>query len=147
VESLEPLQELSTPLQDKPTTTAVTTKAVKTSWKKGQSGNPRGRPPTASRPKDIVTLKNDLELAVRDQLTPTKVTQIVNRVIAIALDEKSDNKQALSAAKIILDMSISKAAVQEAVAQRAPINIIIENATLAKQNEEKVIEAHYVVTE
>ena len=99
----------------------------------------------AERPRDIVTLKNDLELAVRDQLTPTKVTQIVNRVIAIALDCE-DAKQALSAAKIILDMSVSKAAVQEAVAQRAPINIIIENATIAKQAEESnVIEATFHV--
>jgi hypothetical protein len=59
-----------------------------------------------------------------------------------------DTKASISAAKIILDMSVSKAAVQEAVAQRAPINIIIENATLAKQAEEKeVIEATFHVIE
>jgi hypothetical protein len=138
---LEQSQELSTQPPDRPITTAVT----KGKWGKGKSGNPRGRPPTASRPRDIVTLKNDLELAVRDCLSATKVTQVVNRMLEIAIHHP-DTKSAISAAKIILDMSISKAAVQEAVAQRAPINIIIENATLAKQTEEKeVIEATFHV--
>lgn len=139
---MEPSQEQSTQHPDKPTITAVT----KGKWVRGKSGNPRGRPTNASRPRDIVTLKNDLELAVRDQLTPTKVTQIVNRMIDIAVNHV-DPKHAISAAKIILDMSVSKAAVQEAVAQRAPINIIIENATLAKQAEDnnRIIEATYEV--
>lgn len=116
-------------------------------WAKGQSGNPKGRPPTVVGSRSIVTLKNDLELAVRDQLTPTKVTQIVNRMIDIATDCQ-DYKHAIAAAKMILDMSVSKAAVQEAVNQRAPINIIIENATLAKHvdREQKAIEAAYEVS-
>jgi Family of unknown function (DUF5681) len=140
---LEPSQEQSTLPQDKPTTTAVTTSRGK--WVKGKSGNPKGRPPTALRPKTIVELKNDLEIAVRDALTPTKVTQIVNRFLDIAINHP-DIKQALIAGKTILDYSVSKAAVQEAVAQRAPINIIIENATLAKQPQEhKVIETTYEV--
>lgn len=139
---MEPSQEQSTQPLDKPTTTVV----AKGKWSKGKSGNPKGRPPVATRPRDIVTLKNDLELAVRDCLSQTKVTQVVNRMLEIAINHP-DPKSAISAAKIILDMSVSKAAVQEAVGQRAPINIIIENATLAKQTEEKVIEATYHVVE
>lgn len=144
MESLEQSQEANTQLQDKPITTAVITSPVSGKWGKGKSGNPRGRPKDVDRPKDIVTLKNDLELAVRDQLTPTKITNIVNRMITIATDS-SDLKHAISAAKIILDMSISKAAVQEAVAQRAPITIVIENATLSAHKEPKTIEATYNV--
>jgi hypothetical protein len=139
---LEPSQEQSTQALDKPITTVDTTPGK---WVKGKSGNPKGRPRDADRPRDIVTLKNDLELAVRDQLTPTRVTQIVNRVMKMALDPNEQSKNVLAAAKMILDMSVSKAHVQEAVAQRAPINIIIENATLAKQSEDKTIEAKYEV--
>lgn len=141
---MEPSQEQSTQPPDRPTTTAVTKGSNK--WVKGKSGNPKGRPRNVDRPRDIVTLKNDLELAVRDALQPLKVTQIVNRMVDIACNHP-DTKSAISAAKLILDMSVSKAAVQEAVAQRAPINIIIENATLAQQrdNQEKVIEAKYEV--
>ncbi len=138
---LEQSQEPSTPPQDKPTITAPT-RGKK--WTPGVSGNPKGRPPNVVGKRDIVTLKNDLELAVRDQLTPTKVTQIVNRMISIATDHP-DPKHAISAAKIILDMSVSKAAVQEAVASRGAINIIIENATIAKQAEHRTIEAVYDV--
>jgi hypothetical protein len=136
---LEQSQEPSTQHPVKHTTT---TAVIKGKWEKGKSGNPKGRPLTASRPRDIVTLKSDLELAVRDQLSATKVTQIVNRMISIATDHP-DTKAAIAAAKLILDMAVSKAAVQEAVAQRAPINIIIENATLSKHSENEPIEARY----
>jgi hypothetical protein len=101
-------------------------------WTKGASGNPRGRPKDQ---RNIVTLKNDLELAVREKLTPAKVTQIVNRMIEIAINSP-DHKSAIAAGKVILDMAVSKAAVQEITGNRAPITIIIENATLAQLAQE-----------
>ncbi len=102
-------------------------------WQKGQTGNPAGRPKDV---RSITVLKNDLELAVREKLTATKVTQIVNRMVDMAINSP-DEKIAIMAGKTILDMAVSKAAVQEAVAQRAPITIVIENATLAAQQIEQ----------
>ncbi len=96
--------------------------------------------------RSLTVLKNDLELAVRDRLTATKVTQVVNRMLDIALNSP-DEKNAISAGKTILDMAVSKAAVQEAVAQRAPITIVIENATLAAQEQKKPTEPPRVVYE
>ena len=120
--------------------------AEKGKWQVGKSGNPKGRPKDQ---RSIVTLKNDLELAVREKLTPTKVTQIVNRMIEIAINSP-DHKSAIAAGKVIIDMAVSKAAVQEAVGQRAPITIIIENATLAQlaqedKNKNVIKEVSYVV--
>jgi hypothetical protein len=117
---------------------------AKGKWEKGKSGNPAGRPKDQ---RNITTLKNDLELAVREKLTPAIVTRVVNRMVEIAT--KGEDKVAVTAGKAILDMAISKAAVQEAVAQRAPITIIIENATLAAMAKEhtasKPIEVEYNV--
>lgn len=117
---------------------------AKGKWEKGKSGNPAGRPKDQ---RNITTLKNDLELAVREKLTPAIVTRVVNRMVEIAT--KGEDKVAVTAGKAILDMAISKAAVQEAVAQRAPITIIIENATLAamakEQTASKPIEVEYNV--
>ena len=116
---------------------------AKGKWEKGKSGNPAGRPKDQ---RNITTLKNDLELAVREKLTPAIVTRVVNRMVEIAT--KGEDKVAVTAGKAILDMAISKAAVQEAVAQRAPITIIIENATLAKeQTANKPIEVEYNVVQ
>ena len=119
---------------------------AKGKWEKGKSGNPAGRPKDQ---RNITTLKNDLELAVREKLTPAIVTRVVNRMVEIAT--KGEDKVAVTAGKAILDMAISKAAVQEAVAQRAPITIIIENATLAamakEQTANKPIEVEYNVVQ
>ena len=119
---------------------------AKGKWEKGKSGNPAGRPKDQ---RNITTLKNDLELAVREKLTPAIVTRVVNRMVEIAT--KGEDKVAVTAGKAILDMAISKAAVQEAVAQRAPITIIIENATLAAMAKEQTannpIEVEYNVVQ
>lgn len=106
-------------------------------WVAGQSGNPKGQPKGI---KTITVLKNNLELAVRERLTATKVTQIVNKMAELAL--AGDVK----AAKLILDMAISKAAVHEANRDQAPtIHITIENATIAAKQAvaNQPIEAEY----
>ena len=108
-------------------------------WPAGKSGNPKGRP------KDVRTIqvvKNDLELAVREKLSVTKVTQVVNRMIELAL--QGDTK----AAKLIFDMALSKGALADLQQTKPSIHIVIENATLnaAKaQQEAKPIEGSYDV--
>lgn len=96
----------------------------KSAWKKGQSGNPKGRP------KDVRTireLKNDLEIAVREQLTATRVTQVVNRMLDLAVGGD------VKAAKLILDMAISKSELHQDQAKAPSFHIVIENATIAAQ--------------
>lgn len=98
-----------------------------TVWKEGQSGNPAGRP------KDVRTLqvlKNDLELAVREKLSPARVSSVVNRLLDIATDKKSADKDAIAAGKVILDMAIAKTAVQESFEGKAGLKVIIETLTL-----------------
>ena len=98
-----------------------------TSWKEGQSGNPTGRP------KDVRTLqvlKNDLELAVRERLSPSRVSAVVNRLLDIATSKTSADKEAIAAGKVILDMAITKSAVQEPFESKAGLKVIIETLTL-----------------
>lgn len=100
-------------------------KAV-TKWVPGQSGNPLGRPKDV---RTIAVLKNDLELAVRGELKPVRVTQVVNRMIDIALKSR-DPIAAVAAAKVVLGMAISKPHVQEQQSGSKGFTIVIENATL-----------------
>jgi hypothetical protein len=139
VESSGQLPEPNTPLPDKLTTTAGTTKGK---WVSGVSGNPRGRPKDV---RTVAMVKNTLELAVREKLTAADVTRIVNRLVEIALTDP-EPKNAIPAAKLIMDMAISKAAVQDMQDQKSAITIIIENATLAAKQIEKqpIVEAQYV---
>lgn len=104
-----------------------------TTWTKGVSGNPKGRQKDV---RTVAILKNDLELAVREKLTPAAVTKIVHRLVDIA-QNSPEEKLAISAGKTILDYALSKQVVQDAVKERAPITIIIENATLAAQAQAK----------
>jgi hypothetical protein len=133
-------------LLDKLTTTvanlAVKKKSV-TKWVPGQSGNPAGRPKDV---RTIAVLKNDLELAVREELSPVKVTQVVNRMIKIATESK-DPMAAVAAGKLVLGMAISKPHVQEQSSGNKGFTIVIENATLQalqKPDEnQKVIDVQY----
>lgn len=110
-------------------------------WPAGTSGNPEGRPRGV---KTIQVLKNDLELAVRARLSRKKITRVINKMVALAIDGD------VKAAKLIMDMTLSKQALQDAASERSPqITIVIENATLAaKVNEQpvKIIEGKYEQT-
>jgi Family of unknown function (DUF5681) len=98
-----------------------------TSWKEGTSGNPTGRPKDV---RTIQVLKNDLELAVREKLSPARVSSVVNRLLDIAIAKTSSDKDAIAAGKVILDMAISKSVVQEPVESKSGLKVIIETLTL-----------------
>ena len=78
-----------------------TAKAIPTLWKPGQSGNPAGR--KAGSRNYITKLKQELEIAVRDNLHPKVIGEILN---AMALKALEGN---VGAAKLILDKTISNA--------------------------------------
>lgn len=115
------------------------TKAV-TKWKPGQSGNPKGRQKDQ---RSIAVLKNDLEIAVREKLSPAAVSSVVNRLLKIT-EKSADEMAVIAAAKVILGMAISKPHVQEQQSGKSGFTIVIENATLQalqKAPELPVIEA------
>lgn len=78
----------------------------------------------------LQVLKSDLELAVRQQLNPSRVSSVVNRLLDIATAKTSTDKDAIAAGKVILDMAISKSAVQEPFEGKGGLKVIIETLTL-----------------
>lgn len=93
----------------------------------GVSGNPAGRPP-GTRNK-LVTVKQKLELAVREGMSADKLGRIINKMADMAL--AGDTR----AARLILDKFISSATTGDEQADESAsrgITIRIENATFAK---------------
>ncbi len=70
-------------------------------WKPGESGNPAGR--KLGSKNHITKLKQELEVAVRDNLSPQVIGEILNTMAGKAL------AGSVGAAKLILDKTISNA--------------------------------------
>src|SRR3990167_3268632 len=79
----------------------LATAARKHLWQPGQSGNPAGRPKGAKG--QLAELKRNLEIAVRDNLNPEAIKDILGTMTALALagDVKAD--------KLILDKVLTNA--------------------------------------
>lgn len=104
--------------------TAVATRNDNGQFPKGVSGNPHGRP--KSRRNELIVLKQNLEIAVRDSLSVDRVKRIVNRVAQMAEDGN------MAAAKLLLDKIISNASDAEDVPDNGRTVVFrIENATFA----------------
>lgn len=94
----------------------------------GKSGNPAGRP--KSRRNELIVLKQDLEIAVRETLSVDRVKRIVNRVAQMA---EGGN---IAAAKLLLDKIISNASDAEDVPDNGRTVVFkIENATFAAKQQ------------
>lgn len=106
------------------TDSPVATRDTTGRFPKGVSGNPAGRP--VGRKSEIVALKQDLEIAIRSNVSPEKVRRIVDKVLNKAMNGN------LQAAKLILDKVLSNASEPEdAPGGKGGIRIVIENATFA----------------
>lgn len=89
----------------------------------GVSGNPKGRP--KGRKNVITELKQDLEIAIRSNLTQEDVEGVVKSMLAEALNGN------VGAGKLILDKVLSNAKDQDDAQDHAGgLRIVIENATV-----------------
>ena len=94
----------------------------------GVSGNPRGRPP--SKRNQITNLKQDLEIAIRQNVRPAQIQSIVDKMVELAQDGS------VGAAKLILDKTVSNAKdVEEVKADGGGVRVIIENVTVGRETE------------
>ena len=70
-------------------------------WQPGQSGNPAGRPLGSKN--HIVKLKQELEIAVRDNLDPKAIKKVLAKMVDMATEGN------VGAAKLVLDKVLSNA--------------------------------------
>lgn len=107
-------------------TTEVVTRNPDGTFPKGVSGNPAGR--ALGTKTQLVQIKQQLEAAVRARISPTKIGQIVDKMIDLALEGN------VKAAKLILDKTISPAAVtEEEESGDTKYVFVIKNATFKKE--------------
>lgn len=91
-------------------------------------GNPKGRPKGSKN--KIVAMKQDLELALRENINGNDVMRIISAMV----DEAQNGN--VSAAKLILDKVMSNAKVDEDVsAENGGITISIKNLTVGDATE------------
>jgi hypothetical protein len=94
----------------------------------GVSGNPRGRPP--SKKNQITNLKQDLEIAIRQNVNPRDIQEIVQSMVDLA------KEGSVGAAKLILDKTVSNAReVEDTKADSGGIRVVIENVTVGRETE------------
>ena len=109
-------------------------------WLKGESGNLNGRP--KGRKNVITELKQDLEIALRENLTVSDVQDVVAAMLLKALEGN------VGAAKLILDKVMSNAREAEDVQDTSGgLKIIIENATLTNLQDTRNVPIDVTPTE
>jgi len=90
---------------------------------KGQSGNPDGKP--KGRKNVITSMKQDLEIALREGINPEEVKGIIASMVAEAQNGN------VGAGKLILDKVLSNATNNEdALEGNSGWTFVIENATI-----------------
>ena len=118
----------------------VTTRNNKGQFVKGVSGNPNGRPLGVKN--RIVRQKLELEAAVREHVSPKQIRQLIQVMMAEALEGNT------AAGKYILDKFISNASVEdEKDAAENGIQVVVKNATfkmVGEAEEPKPIEGEIV---
>lgn len=105
----------------------------------GVSGNPKGRPKGSKN--EIVTLKQDMELALRQHAKPEKLKKILEKVF-----NKAANGN-MAAAKLVFDYFLSRVADGDEGGKEQPsIRVIVENATfkVEQERQQQIIEVTQV---
>jgi hypothetical protein len=106
----------------------------------GVSGNPKGRPKGSKN--EIVALKQDMELALRQHVDPHKVKRVLEKVL-----NKAANGN-MAAAKLVFDYFLSRVSDGDESGKEQPsIRVIVENATFKVEQEKQqpqVIELTHV---
>ena len=97
----------------------------------GVSGNPKGRPP--SKKNQLTNLKQDLEIAIRRNVSATDVQEIVQSMIDLA------KEGSVGAAKLILDKTVSNAKDAEHTEEAGGgIRVVVENVTIGRDNSKTI---------
>jgi hypothetical protein len=106
----------------------MTERTDKGQFPAGVSGNPKGRPKGSKN--EIVALKQDMELALRQHVKPEKLKKVIEKVI-----NKAANGN-IAAAKLIFDYFLSRVADNDDNGKEQPaIRVIVENATFKVEQE------------
>lgn len=106
-------------------------------WVAGQSGNPKGRPPTIR--DEIATAKQKLEQFIRGKIDPDKAVKAVCKLVDAAAEGD------VKAAAVIMPYLLSKSTgIDDTVDKGAQgITIRIENATIKAQREHTPIDGEF----
>lgn len=108
--------------------TEVSERNDKGQFVKGQSGNPEGRP--KGKKNQLTILKQDLEIAIRENVKVQDVQDVVNKMLDLA---KAGN---VGAAKLVLDKVITNARDSEDVQDgNTGFTFIVKNVTVQQETQ------------